>query len=76
MEKYMGDLLNNVDAILLGRMAYQLLAEYWPSSTEKLVPRLYNLPKIVFQRLWKRLNGKTQCWLNYQLLFISKKESM
>jgi dihydrofolate reductase len=48
MEKYMGDFLNTVDAILLGRVAYQLLANYRPSSKENLAPKLNNLPKIVF----------------------------
>jgi dihydrofolate reductase len=35
MEQYMSDLLKNVDAILLGRIAYQLLAEYWPTAIPK-----------------------------------------
>jgi len=35
MEKYMSDFLNNVDAILLGRVAYQLLADYWPVAIPK-----------------------------------------
>ena len=35
MEEYMSDLLNNVDTILLGRVAYQLLAEYWPTAIPK-----------------------------------------
>ena len=35
MEEYMSDFLNNVDAILLGRVAYQLLADYWPTAIPK-----------------------------------------
>jgi dihydrofolate reductase len=58
MEKYMDDLLNNVDAILLGRVAYQLLADYWPSSTENLAPRLNNLPKIVFSKTVEKIEWK------------------
>jgi dihydrofolate reductase len=63
MEQYMGDLLNNVDAILLGRVAYQLLADYWPSSTENLAPRLNNLPKIVFSKTLEKAE-----WNNSRLV--------
>jgi dihydrofolate reductase len=54
MEKYMGNFLNTVDVILLGRVAYQLLANYWPSSKENLAPMLNNLPKLFFQGLLKK----------------------
>lgn len=58
MEKYMAEFLNNVDAILLGRVAYQLLADYWPSSTERLAPTLNNLPKIVFSKTLENVEWK------------------
>jgi dihydrofolate reductase len=56
-------LANNVDAILLGRAAYQLLADYWPSSTENLAPRLNNLPKIVFSKTLQKVE-----WENSRLV--------
>ncbi len=39
MEKYGDDLLNSVDAILLGRVAYQLLADYCHPRLKALLPR-------------------------------------
>ena len=50
MDRYMADFLDTVDAILLGRVAYQVFADYWPSSTENMAPRLNALPKIVFSK--------------------------
>ena len=64
MEKYMHGVLNNeVDTILLGRVAYQLLAEYWPSATDSIAPRMNDLPKIVFS---KSLNAVE--WKNSRLV--------
>ena len=63
MEKYMGNLLDSVDAILLGRVAYQLLASYWQSSTENLAPVLNNLPKIVFSKTLEKVE-----WNNSRLV--------
>lgn len=62
MENYMGHFLNTVDTILLGGVAYQLLADYWPSSTENLAPKLNNLPKIVFSKTLEKVewNNSTQ----------------
>lgn len=50
MFKYFHDLLNSVDAILFGRVTYQLMADYWPSATESIAPKMNNLPKIVFSK--------------------------
>ena len=71
MEKYMGDLLNTVDAILLGRVAYQLLANYWPSSTENLAPKLNKLPKIVFSKTLEKVE-----WNNSRLIKENIKEEV
>jgi dihydrofolate reductase len=71
MEKYMGDFLNTVDAILLGRVAYQLLADYWPTSTENLAPRLNNLPKIVFSKTLQKVE-----WKNSRLIKENIKEEI
>jgi len=32
--RYVADMLSSIDAILLGRVTYQLFADYWPSSTD------------------------------------------
>jgi dihydrofolate reductase len=71
MEKYMGDFLNTVDVILLGRVAYQLLANYWPSSKENLAPMLNNLPKIVFSRTLEKVE-----WNNSRLIRENIKEEI
>jgi dihydrofolate reductase len=71
MEKYMGDFLNTVDTILLGRVAYQLLANYWPSSKENLAPMLNNLPKIVFSRTLEKVE-----WNNSRLIRENIKEEI
>jgi dihydrofolate reductase len=33
MENDIADQLKNVDAILLGRVTYQIMANYWPTAT-------------------------------------------
>ena len=30
--QYANDLLSNVDALLFGRVTYQLMADYWPAA--------------------------------------------
>jgi dihydrofolate reductase len=59
VNQYANDLLSNVDAILFGRVTYQLMADYWPAaatdpSTSKgdleIAHKMNNLPKIVFSK--------------------------
>ena len=59
VKEYAKDLLNNVDALLFGRVTYQLMADYWPAaatnpSTSKsdleIADKMNNLPKIVFSK--------------------------
>jgi dihydrofolate reductase len=63
MEKYMSDFLDTVDAIILGRVSYQLLAAYWPSSNESLAPKLNSLPKFVFSNTLEKVE-----WNNSRLI--------
>lgn len=59
MEKYMStEILDKVDTILLGRVAYQLLADYWPSATDSIAPQLNNLSKIVFSGTLEKAEWK------------------
>lgn len=59
MERYMStEVLDKVDAILLGRVAYQLLADYWPSSADRIAPQVNDLPKIVFSRTLEKTEWK------------------
>jgi dihydrofolate reductase len=50
---YAIDLLDSVDAILFGRVTYQMMAAYWPTPAAIeddpiVAERMNNLPKIVF----------------------------
>jgi len=56
--RYVADMLNSIDAILLGRVTYQLFADYWPSSTDAEAPMMNELPKIVFSRTLQKLEWK------------------
>ena len=51
-------LMNTVDTILLGRVTYQLFADYWPQVTkgkEKVfADKLNSIPKIVFSKTLDR----------------------
>jgi len=58
MEKYADDLLSTVDAILLGRVAYELFADYWPSAKDSITPKMINLPKIVFSKTLEKVEWK------------------
>ena len=58
-KEYANDLLSDVDALLFGRVTYQLMADYWPAaatnpSTPKsdleIADKMNNLPKIVFSK--------------------------
>lgn len=53
--EYAGELLDSVDAILFGRVTYQLMAAYWPTEAAKrdspaIAAKMNSLHKIVFSR--------------------------
>jgi dihydrofolate reductase len=45
--RYVNSMLHSIDTILLGRVTYQGLAEYWPSASEPEAPLMNALPKVV-----------------------------
>jgi dihydrofolate reductase len=70
--QYANDLLSNVDALLFGRVTYQLMADYWPAaatnpSTPKsdveIADKMNNLPKIVFSKTLQEVK-----WNNSRLV--------
>jgi len=70
--QYTIDLLSNVDALLFGRVTYQLMADYWPAaatnpSTSKgdleIADKMNNLPKIVFSKTLRQVE-----WNNSRLV--------
>ena len=72
LNHYANDLLSNVDALLFGRVTYQLMADYWPAaatnpSTSKsdleIADKMNNLPKIVFSKTLQEVK-----WNNSSLI--------
>ena len=70
--QYAIDLLSKVDALLFGRITYQLMADYWPAaatnpSTSKsdleIAHKMNNLPKIVFSKTLQEVR-----WNNSRLV--------
>ena len=71
-KEYAIDLLSKVDALLFGRVTYQLMADYWPAaatnpSTSKsdleIADKMNNLPKIVFSKTLQEVK-----WNNSRLV--------
>jgi dihydrofolate reductase len=62
-DRYALDMLNSIDAILLGRVTYELFAGYWPTATGPDAERLNELPKIVFSRTLQKAE-----WRNSRLV--------
>ncbi|MGH7528520.1 MAG: dihydrofolate reductase family protein [Gemmatimonadales bacterium] len=56
--RYVVDMQNWIDTILLGRVTYQGFAEHWPTSTAPEAPMMNGLPKIVFSRTLKKVEWK------------------
>jgi dihydrofolate reductase len=56
--KYIAEMGKSIDTIIFGRVTYQMMAEYWPSSKEPEAPMMNELPKIVFSRTLKKLDWK------------------
>ena len=51
---YIDRTLRSIDTILVGRVTYQGLAQYWPTATEPEAPLMNALPKVVFSRTLAR----------------------
>lgn len=62
-DRYATDMLKSIDAILLGRVTYQLFANYWPTATGPDADKLNELPKIVFSRTLEKVE-----WNNSRLV--------
>ncbi|MBI5876397.1 MAG: dihydrofolate reductase [Chloroflexi bacterium] len=65
---YAIDLLNRVDALLFGRVTYELMASYWPTPAAleddpQVARRMNSLPKLVFSRTLERAD-----WQNTRLV--------
>ena len=56
--RHVADMLASIDTILLGRVTYQLFADYWPSSTDAEASAINELPKVVFSPTLKKVGWK------------------
>jgi dihydrofolate reductase len=64
--QYAGDFLRTIDALIFGRVTYQLMASYWPTATDDdavVTERMNNLPKIVISRTLDKVG-----WNNSRLI--------
>ena len=61
--KYFHDLLDSVDAMLYGRVSYQLMADYWPAANDEFAYKMNKMPKIIFSRTLERVG-----WNNSRLV--------
>lgn len=57
-DRYATEMLQSIDAILLGRRTYQLFAGYWPSASGADADRLNELPKIIFSKTLEKVEWK------------------
>ena len=66
---YVREMFTTVDTILFGRVTYQMMAEYWPASTDNdpiITNKMNMLPKIVFSKTLEKADwGK---WNNVRLI--------
>ncbi len=66
MDQYMITFLKQIDVMLFGRVTYQLLESYWPTTTVDhpvLIEQMNHLPKIVFSKTLDKAE-----WTNTRLL--------
>ena len=61
--RYVADMEQEIDTLLFGRVTYQLMAAYWPTSTEPEARMMNELPKFVFSRTLKNVE-----WSNSKLV--------
>ncbi len=53
MGTYAGNLMNSMDTIMIGRVTYEIMINFWPAATEETAPgadKMNTTPKIVFSR--------------------------
>jgi dihydrofolate reductase len=64
MYRYFEELLNSVDVLLFGRVAYEGMMAYWPSATtDPQFQRMNDLPKVIFSKTLNKVE-----WNNARLV--------
>ena len=49
-QRWNGELLDGVDAVLLGRRSYEAFVQFWPASDEPIAARVNGIDKVVFSK--------------------------
>ena len=62
-DRYATEMLNSIDAMLLGRRTYQVFEGYWPSATGPDAERMNELAKVVFSKTLEKVE-----WNNSRLV--------
>ncbi|MGH9894602.1 MAG: dihydrofolate reductase family protein [bacterium] len=62
-DRYVTEMLQSIDGMLLGRRTYQMFAGYWPSATGPDADRLNELPKVVVSKTLEQVE-----WNNSRLI--------
>ena len=55
---YLVQMEKEIDAIVFGRVTYQMMASFWPTATEPEAPMMNDLPKLVFSRTLREVSWK------------------
>jgi dihydrofolate reductase len=58
MERYMLEFMSTLDTFMYGRVAYEVMATYWPDVKGPLSDLMNNTPKIIFSRTLKKAEWK------------------
>jgi dihydrofolate reductase len=57
-QQYILEMGKSIDTIVFGRVTYQMMAQYWPSSNQPEAPMMNDLPKVVFSRTLDKVEWK------------------
>lgn len=76
MDEYMSSFFKNVDTIILGRTAYELMANYWPTAAAEsenplIAHKMNKLAKLVYSKTLTKAE-----WRNTSIIHELKKEDI
>jgi dihydrofolate reductase len=60
--RFVKEMEKTTGSMIFGRVTYEMMAQYWPSSTEPEAAMMNELPKLVFSKTLKRVD-----WNNSRL---------
>lgn len=63
-DAYVIEMLSSIDAILLGRVTYQMFESYWPTALNPEAALMNALPKLVFSKTLRQARWQHSALLN------------